>query len=106
MGAEYNYKLNDSYDKNYNRYGYSVYGSWFFLKNLEAFARYDWIVSNVLEEEDAPWNLPEDGSSVIAGIQYQIIRQVRLALNYRDWFPYAANMTKDTYVYLNFEYKY
>ena len=106
IGAEYNYRLNDSYRENYNRYGYSLYASFFLPMNFELFGRYDWIVSNIPEEDDSPWSLAEDGSSVIAGVQYEIIKKIRIALCYRDWFPYAANMAKDTYLYVNFEYKY
>jgi hypothetical protein len=106
IGADYNHKFNESYQEGYQRYGYSVYGSYYFLDNFEVFARYDWIVSNIPENEDFPWNLEDDGSSILAGLQYQPIQQIKISLNYRDWYPYAANLENETYLYLNLEYKY
>ena len=45
----------------------------------------------------------EDGSAIIAGIQFQPIEQVKLALNYQDWVPFAANMGNLSYFFLNLE---
>lgn len=106
IGGDFNHVWNDDYQEGYRRYGYSVYGSWNFYRKLEFFARYDWVVSNIPESEESPWNLEDDGSSVLAGVQYRPIRQVSLALNYRDWFPYASNLENERYIYLNLEYRY
>jgi hypothetical protein len=106
IGLEYNYKFNDSYEEGFDRYGYSLYGSYSFWGDLEFFARYDWLGSNMPDDDEIPWNLENDGSSILAGIQYQPLEQFKVALNYRDWFPYAANLSNETFIYLNLEYKY
>jgi hypothetical protein len=106
VGAEYNQKFNESFKEDYNRFGYSVYGSYNVWKMIQLFARYDWVGSNMLPDDDSPWNLTNDGSSIIAGVQYQPVKQLKFALNYRDWFPYASNLNNETYIYLNLEYNY
>jgi hypothetical protein len=50
-----------------------------------------------------PWNLVDDGSAIIAGIQFQPIDQVKLALNYQYWVPFAANMGNLSYIFINLE---
>ena len=75
-------------------------------KMIELFARYDWVGSNKPSGDENPWNLDKDGSSIFAGVEFEPIKQIRLALNYRDWFPYAANLTNESYIYLNLEYRY
>ena len=104
-GVEYNYQFNSDYRDGEDRYGYSLYGSYYFLKKWQAFARYDQLYSNILAGAESPWDLEQDGSAVIGGIEYSPIRQVKIALNYQDWVPYAKNLDKLSYIYLNFEYK-
>lgn len=105
-GVEYNYQMNNNYSEGQDKYGYSAYGSWNFTSNWQVFARFDQVYSNVLPDEEQPWDLASDGSRMIGGIQYSPIRQVKIALNYQDWVPYAKNAANASYLYLNFEYKY
>lgn len=105
-GAEYNWKFNEGYNDGRKRYGYSVYTSWSLPYRMEVFARYDFVQSNILEDESKPWSLVADGSSLIGGVQYQPIDRVKLALSYRDWYPYAKNMDNKSYLYLYVEFKY
>lgn len=106
VGAEYNWLLNENYEQGNNRRGYSVYGSYILPHNLELFARYDFVKSNIPEGDDTPWDLSNDGSSIIGGIQYQPVKWVKLALSYRDWYPYAGNLENQAFIYLNLEAKY
>ena len=106
LGAEYNWQLNEDYNEGYNRSGYSAYGSYFLPYNLELFGRYDFVTSNIPDGADRPWNLSDDGSSLIGGVQYQPIPKVKIALSYRDWYPYASDVGNSAYIYLNLEFKY
>jgi hypothetical protein len=106
VGAEYNWKLNEGYEEEHNRQGYSVYASYNLPKNFELFARYDFVSSNIVEDEEKPWDLARDGSSLIGGIQYKPINKVKLAISYRDWYPYAQNLDNLAFIYLNLEFKY
>jgi hypothetical protein len=105
-GAEFNWKVNEDYQAGNNRNGYSFYASGKLPYDLELFARYDFLESNIPEGEDVPWDLVDDGSAIIAGIQYQPIKRIKIALSYRDWYPYAKNLENETYIYLNMEFKY
>ncbi len=104
-GVEYSYQYNYKYNDGQDRYGYSVYGSYNFTPHWQLFARFDQVYSNILEGQDEPWDLPADGSVIIGGVQYSPIKNVNIALNYQDWVPYAKNLNREAYIFLNFEFK-
>jgi hypothetical protein len=103
IGAEYNHQLNYKFNEGYNRYGYSVYSTIRISEKWEIFGRYDQLFSNILPEQEIPWNLAGDGSAVIAGVQFTPIKYVHLALDYQDWVEYARNGSSEPYIYLNIE---
>jgi opacity protein-like surface antigen len=103
IGGEYNLQRNYKFNQDHNRYGYSAYTTFVFSEKWELFARYDQLYSNILPEQEVPWNLAKDGSAIIAGIQFTPIRYVHIALNYQDWVEYAQNGGSEPYLYLNFE---
>lgn len=104
-GAEYNYQFNFNYVEGQNKYGYSLYGSYYFIPKWQVFARFDQVYSNMPGDFDEPWDLASDGSTLTGGVEYSPIRQVKIALNYQDWVPYASNLNNQAFIYLNFEYK-
>lgn len=104
-GVEYNYQFNFNYEEGQDKYGYSIYGSYYFLKKWQLFARFDQVYSNTPDSGDEPWDLASDGSAITGGVEFSPIRQVRIALNYQDWVPYAKNLDYEAFIYLNFEYK-
>jgi hypothetical protein len=103
IGAEYNHQFDYQFNEDHNRFGYSVYSTYAFNSKWEVFARYDQLYSNILPGEETPWNLGNDGSAIISGIQYTPIGFVHLALNYQDWVEYAQNGNSEPYLYLNIE---
>ncbi len=103
IGLEYNYKINRYDLSGYNQSGISSYVMYRISKRFELFARYDRLASVILPEESAPWNLKDDGSAIIAGIQYQPVSMVKVALDYQDWYPWASNMPNLTYIFINLE---
>ena len=102
-GAEYNRKGNRDFVGDHNQTGLSAYLSVDLSERFEVFGRYDRLSSNTPEELSRPWNLHDDGSALIAGIQFRPIGQVKLALDYQDWVPYAANLGNRRYLFLNLE---
>jgi hypothetical protein len=102
-GLEYNHKFNQAYEEDHQRYGYSGYLSWYFIEKWQAFGRYDHVFSNKINGEANPWNISNDGSKIIGGIEFSPISSIKLALNYQDWVPYAANEENQQYIYLNVE---
>lgn len=103
IGGEYNLQLNYRFNEDHHRYGYSAYSTYEISEKWEVFARYDHLFSNVLPEEEIPWNLAKDGSAMIGGVQYSPIRYLNLSLNYQDWVEYARNGGSEPFLYLNIE---
>lgn len=88
-----------------DKYGYSVYGTYWINDKFDLFVRYDQLYST-LNDEDTPWDLDNDGSAIKSGVEYLIIKPLRASLNYEDWMPYASNGTINSYVFLNVEVKF
>lgn len=104
-GIGYDFKFNDKFYADHNREAFSAFLSYDFNEKIQVFGRYDKIISNITKTGENPWNLDEDGSSIIGGIQYSPISKVKFALNYQDWYPYAKNLENQSSVYLNLEFK-
>ena len=102
-GAEFNWKSNRDFEQDHKQSGLSFYFSYDINERFEIFGRYDRLSSNTPPGFAQPWNLVDDGSAIIAGIQFQPIDQVKLALNYQDWVPYAANIGNLSYIFINLE---
>lgn len=102
-GAEYNRKVNKEFKQDHNQTGLSGYISYDINEKFEIFGRYDRLSSNQPPDYNKPWNLQDDGSAVIVGLQYQPIEHIKIALNYQDWVPYASNPGNMTYIFVNLE---
>jgi hypothetical protein len=105
IAAEYNMLQNYKYLENRNQSGYSFYSTYKFENSWKIFGRYDILKSNILKDTNTPWNLAKDGTSIIAGIEKQLQNNLKISLNYRDWFPTAANIDNEAYLYFNVEFK-
>ncbi len=103
-GIEYDVRYNDDFETQHDQQALSAYVSYQVNKKFEIFGRYDLIRSNIIDNQENPWNLSQDGSAIISGIQYQPITKVKLSLNYQDWVPYAKNLGNEAFIYLNTEY--
>jgi hypothetical protein len=105
LGAEYNLENNFDQISEHNLIGISLYGTRVFNEKWEIFARYDILESNILNEEDLPWNIYHDGSSIITGFQYCPVAGINISLNYQDWYSYAANGPNNSYLFINLEFR-
>jgi len=106
IGAEYNHQLHYNFIDERMRYGYSAYATWVFSEKAEIFLRYDQLFSNRIGASEIPWNLPNDGSAIIGGIQFSPIQNVHLTLDYQDWVEYALNGDKEQLLYVHLEVKF
>ena len=104
-GVEWNIKLNDNFQAAHHRTAISAYGSWDFNSRWQLFGRYDRVSGNIVGDELIPYSLSEDGTAIIGGVQYSPIKYVKIALNYQDWYPLAANTGNMNALYLNLEIK-
>jgi hypothetical protein len=105
-GFEYNFLFNEDFEQDHNRQGYSMYASWYPFSKIQIFGRYDKVYSNITDGESNPWNLPKDGSAIIAGIEYSPIKYLKIALDYQDWYPSAQNEPNFQYIFLDVEIKF
>lgn len=106
IGVEYNYQVNNKYLKDHNLYGFSSYASVNISEKWEAFGRYDKLWSNKVPGDETYWNITKDGSAIITGIQFAPHKNIKIAANYQDWYPYAENLENESFFYLNLEYKF
>ncbi|MBN1651663.1 MAG: hypothetical protein JW857_10055 [Bacteroidales bacterium] len=104
IGVEFDRQYNVKNEANENLSIFSSTASYTINSKVQIFGRYDIFRSNILDDEDIPWNISKDGSAIIGGIQYSPIPEIRMALNYQDWVPYAGNLENSSYIYLNIEF--
>lgn len=106
LGYEYNHKRNHNFNEGKNQHGQSFYASFHINDKIQLFGRYDIVRSNILAEDVLPWNLSNDGSAVLTGVQYSPVKNVKMALNYQDWYPYAMDEPNLAYIYFNVEFSF
>ncbi len=78
----------------------SVYGSYKLNDKYTYFSRYD----NVTSEED--WNLEKDGNFTVIGIERQMAKGVKLAVNVQSWTGAEENAEAKRTLFMNLEYKF
>ncbi len=105
LAAEFAYRTNNEWEENENILGMSFYGKYNIDSQFQLFARYDRVTSNVLKGETNPWNLADDGTALVTGIQFNPIKNIKMALNYHDWYPWAANEEGGGFIFLDVEVK-
>lgn len=105
LSYEFIKALNRGFNYGNDLDGMSVYGTYLINDKWEVFARYDRLASSIDPETSIPWNILNDGSAVITGIEYNVHDNINLSLNYRDWYSYAKNGPDQAYLYLNLEFK-
>ena len=105
IAGEIIFRKNNSWVDNNNIFGMSFYGKYNINEQYQLFARFDKIESNILEGESNPWNLQNDGTALVTGIQFNPIKNIKMALNYHDWYPWAANLEGGGFIYIDLEVK-
>ena len=105
IAGELIFRQNYGWKEQHDILGISVYGKYNLNSKYQLFARYDKIGSNILEGEVNPWHLSDDGTAVVAGLQYSPLKNIKFALNYHDWYPFASNIEGGGFIYLDLELK-
>jgi len=105
-GIEYNIQFNSKNVSNQDLTAISTYLSYNITEKWQLFGRYDIIESNFVSSNyETPWNLARDGSQIVSGLQFQIHKKVKAALDYQVWIPRESNKSNEQYLYLNVEFK-
>ncbi|MBW6535280.1 MAG: porin [Mariniphaga sp.] len=105
LAGEVVYRQNNAWKANNNILALSFYGNYNLNEKYQLFARYDKVESNIPEGESLPWRLANDGTALITGIQFRPLNKITMALNYHDWYPWAANMEGGGFIFLDLEVK-
>ena len=100
LGAEYNLQENAKNVSDQERTGISAYGSYDLNDGMSLFGRYDELSS----EDD--WNLSKDGTFVIIGVQKQMVKGVKVALNYQSWTAATDGAEAENTVFMNIQCKF
>jgi hypothetical protein len=85
-GAEYNQQLNNKMTKDRDMTGLSFYGS-YQIKKIRVFERFDQLSSVKIGNATDPWNYAKDGQAIIAGIELQPTKGIKITPNYQVWMP-------------------
>ncbi len=105
IAAEYNLQVGSNFEQQKEYSGISAYSTYFINEKFNIFARFDLVNSNPIISDCQPWNINNDGSRFIAGIEHEPIKGIRVSLNYRNYLPQTANNKLQNLYYINFEYK-
>ena len=100
LGAEYNLQENAKNVLDQERTGISAYGSYNLNDGMSLFARYDELSS----END--WNLSKDGTFMIIGVEKQMVKGLKVALNYQSSTAATENAEAESSVFMNLEFKF
>ncbi|MCX6334998.1 MAG: hypothetical protein NT092_11965 [Bacteroidia bacterium] len=106
IGGEISYKSNIDLVQGHHVWGISSTGGINLTEKMELFARYDYISSVVTGDDIEKWNHLKDGSFVIAGLQYVLSPNAKIALNYQGRYPYSPLDTGIDMIFLNALFKF
>lgn len=101
LGMEWNQQQNSQWNKGFHKSGYSSYLNVNINPKLQFFGRFDYVSSNRPEDFTYRWNELNDGILAISGVQYQVIQNIQLALNYRSWQAAEQSSASGSYVFLD-----
>lgn len=106
LGAEYNYQKNYSMRDGHDIYGTSFFATYSPSDKIMLFGRFDDLKSKALEGKTEPWQLSKDGQLIMAGIEFNPVKGVKVAPNFRYWSPADSSMPGTSFAYLNLELKF
>jgi hypothetical protein len=100
FGMEYNIRENAANVLDQNSTGISSYLTYKLNDDLSIFGRYDEMNS----EDD--WNISRDGSLKIIGLEKEMTKGVKVAINYQSYLGVKNNSEEKNTLFLNLEYKF
>ena len=100
VGFEFNLQENAKNVSEQVRKGVSAYAAYNLSDDLSVFGRYDDLTS------DNNWNLDNDGSLMIIGVEKAMTKGVKAAVNYQSWTAATEGADAKNTLYLSLEYKF
>lgn len=106
MGAEYNYQFNNGFVAEQDLSGFSIFGDYYIIPKVQLFVRYDYLDSKVLPNSQNPWHYAKDGDRIISGIQYDIRKNIKIAVDYQAWNPHDEKKNYRPFLFTNLVFKF
>jgi hypothetical protein len=106
IAAEYDKQVNHGMVSGKNYSGVSFFANYRFNKSVKIFGRYDNVTSATMTGQADPWNYKKDGSYVIAGVELNPVKNIRVSPNLQVWSPKVSSQHSLTAAYLSMEFKF
>ena len=95
LGFEYNMQSNFKFGDGDDRSGISAYGSYDINDKFAVFGRYD-----MLDASSSPGS---EYSLLIAGVEYKLLKNLKAAVNIKNFDPKTSGVDSRTFAFLNLE---
>ncbi len=109
IAGEYNYQKQFKNVVDHDLFGFSFYSTYAINTKFEVFGRVDLLNSNRPEGEPENWFYKGEGTLYMGGLQYNPVKGVKIAINYRNWTfakpEQAERKNPLSMIYLNLEFK-
>ncbi len=106
VAGEYNYQKNYDMVDGQDFYGTSVFATYKASDKIKLFGRFDDLNSVTIEGESQPWHIGRDGQLLMAGIEFNPIKGIKLTPNFRSWNPDDESKPNSVFIYMNCELKF
>lgn len=106
VAVDYESQVNHGMVSGKNYSGVSFFANYRFNKSVKIFGRYDHVSSATMMGQTDPWNYKKDGSTVIAGLELDPVKGVRVSPNLQVWTPTVSSQHAVTGAYISAEYKF
>jgi len=107
-GAEYLLQGNNDYREDYDRGGVSVYTSINVTEKIGVFGRWDQLTSTKIPDPatslESPWNQNADGKLLLAGVEYKLNSNAKLAFEFQKWAYDSSILDSRARIGLHVEY--
>lgn len=100
-GVEYAHVFNRGFIKDKEIHGFSVYSTVKIASKWQVYARYDNLDSSSPSNFGTEWN-DRDGQAMIAGVQFQPLKQLKISPNFRNFNPDRDK--SEQYIFINLEF--
>jgi hypothetical protein len=105
LGAEYEIQKNHQLSDGHNYSGLAFFGSYIFNEKIALFARYDDLFSVTPEGETTAWNVAKDGRTALMGIDFTLVKGIRISPNISYIMPDDPGTANKTIAGINIEVK-
>ena len=105
FSLEYNYKWNYQFIPGHDRYGISAYSTIHLFEYVALVSRLDRLYLKYDTGEGNILNSPINDTLYLLGLQFQPLKQIRMAVDYQLWRYYDNMKGEEPWLYVHLEYR-